>query len=68
MTMMCLFSLDSGAMYVDLNISLVNDGENKISRTKTHFYHHLMASGAMAVGGDAKRGDQGSLSQFGTTT
>ena len=45
--MMCLFSLDSGAMYADLNISLVNDGENKNSRTKA-------VSGAMAVGGMGK--------------
>ena len=58
------FGLDSDAVYADLNISLVNDGENKNSR---HIYHHLTVSSAMGVGGDGKGGDQGSLSQFGTT-
>ena len=65
--MMCLFGLDSDAVYADLNLPLVNDGENKNSRTKTHIYHHLTVSSAMGVGREGKGGDQGSLSQFGTT-
>ena len=52
--MMCLFSFDSGVMYADLNICLVNDGESRNSRTKTYFYHRLMMPGATAVGGMGK--------------
>ena len=63
--MMCRFSFDLAAMYADLNISLVNDSENKNSRTKTHIYHHPTVSGCNGCRRDGKGGDQGSLSQFG---